>query len=209
MELSSSEIKSREFLFEAQVTHRLTHGFHNMMGLTEEQFLAELEPLSMSVPNLKCTKGNIPFTLVIPETRVSRIQQLLILQKICSPLLPPVGAPSLDTDTITPYQQSNGNSNKPYLLVDIDTGEASIDIQAELRVPSRCCYWLNDIESLSILIDEPKYLHQHRFDCFNSRYGNNAIVSICPQRSMPILVRTELEQLYRENHFPSCRKKLY
>lgn len=159
-------------IFTDQTNRIIERNYHVITNLSEADFVQRhLNPLKQLLVSLKVDtelrENRIPFLLVVPHDIVSLSYQLESIRKIIKDELEYIIKPEW-------FENANGvlTPDKPYLLIDVETGYAMKNI-----TPKKCVKAFTDEGRLALTIDEgialithfPEVLESHWIDLPGSK----------------------------------------
>lgn len=181
--------------FGQQVETLLALDYPALAGLTTDQFLARLEPLRRLAPRRGSSRGKtpsdspIPFVIVIQPALVS---PALAIQRVFLDDKP--GLTDMTADDLAifrPLATVPVPDGPAYLLADIDTGRATLNvtpndalpiIQNQKRTP------LTLAEGVALVTHYPQLLKTHNaFSMLGSRCGDRRVTALWLSRGVPRL----------------------
>jgi hypothetical protein len=175
-----------ELEFDRQVDALVRTGLPELLDLAESCFRASLEPLRDLLPPPTQADGRIPFVVVVPQLPVPDV--LGAVHAVGG-----TGFTTMEPDDLAAFRPlpDLGIPAAPYLLVDVDTGQDTLNqTPAEVlpRLTAAGRSPLTIAEGLAVLVSDPGVLRSHNcFSLLGSRAGDKRVPALWVSTRRPRL----------------------
>jgi Family of unknown function (DUF5701) len=166
--------------FDRQVETLVRLGYPQLMGMSQDAFVRHLTPLANMVTALPDGGGGrMPFILVPGEGLIPRVQAVGLTEMDSR-----AGFTSMEDDDLKRFTPVVGVDIPagPYLLLDVDTGPATLDV-----VPDEALAMITDAGRSPITIDEGLAIITQFPGILQTRNCFSTLASRCGDRRVPAL----------------------
>jgi hypothetical protein len=172
--------------FDRQVDALALTGLPDLLDLPESCFRALLEPLRDLLPGPAPGGDTIPFVVVLPDLPVRQV--LGQVQGVRG-----TGFTTMDDEDLARFRPvpELGVPTVPYLLLDVDTGPATLNVTPADVAPALAARGrtpLTVAEGLSLLVSDPGVLRSRNcFSLLGSRCGDKRVPALWVSERRPRL----------------------
>lgn len=171
--------------FERQVENLVSKGYPDLIGVGAEQWRRQLQPLKAQLSALVtgepgASDGRIPFVIVVKSEAVAGAQAMALVELKGKP-----GCTVMEPDEIKafrPIPSVQVPAQTAYLLVDIDTGRATLNVTPDdalklIEQGSRSPLTID--EGIALVTHHPDILRKHNyFSLLGSRCGDRRVTAL-------------------------------
>ncbi|GIO04427.1 hypothetical protein J31TS6_04550 [Brevibacillus reuszeri] len=180
--------------FERQISNLIQKGYPSITGQSEEDFRKQLEPLRQKVVELKhaevsTQKGKVPFVIVIKREWIDAERAMKLVERKNKAGFSIMASEELNR--FTPIEGIELPEGVAYLLVDIDTGQETLNvtpIQAMEIIKNENRSPLTIEEGVALITHFPEVVKKNNgFSLLASRCGDKRVTALWISEGKPKL----------------------
>ena len=180
--------------FERQISNLIQKGYPSITGQSEEDFRKQLEPLRQKIVELEhagvsVQKGEVPFVIVIKRDWIDAERAMQLVERKNK-----AGFSIMDSEELnrfTPIEGIELPEGFAYLLVDIDTGQETLNvtpIQAMEIIKNENRSPLTIEEGVALITHFPEVVKKNNgFSLLASRCGDKRVTALWISEGRPKL----------------------
>jgi len=180
--------------FERQISNLIQKGYPSITGHSEEDFRKQLEPLRQKIVELEHTgvstqKGEVPFVIVIKSDWIDAERAMQLVERKNKAGFSIMASEELNR--FTPIEGIELPEGFAYLLVDIDTGQETLNvtpIQAMEMIKNENRSPLTIEEGVALITHFPEVVKKNNgFSLLASRCGDKRVTALWISEGRPKL----------------------
>jgi hypothetical protein len=178
--------------FDRQLQNLLFKGYPALAGISEAEFVAEIEPLRKKLSEISASENTFSFVIVIKQDWISAEQMMSVIEIQGKKGM--VNMTPLQPSDFSPIESLETPEGKAYLLIDVQTGHETLNV-----TPAAALQKIIDAGRTPLTIDEGVALltqfsetltdkeNYNAFSMLGSRRGDKRVPAIWISYGQPRL----------------------